>query len=100
MSLLTDRLVTSEELEENVRRDYPEFRIADEDDRMSDILHFTREAQDTKSIKVDRQAMAEWFMGICSEHKHAPLEHRIDCDECICELPELLREDKAPWETD
>ncbi len=63
-----------------------------------DEEHHLLIAQDAKSVKVDRQAAAGWFMGICSEHKHAPLEHRIDCDECICELPELLLEGKAPWE--
>ena len=84
-----DRLLTKDEIE---ALDGRQNMVAAYEDKV------VAKAQDAKSVKIDRQAAAGWFMGICSEHKHAPLEHRIDCDECICELPELLREGKAPWE--
>ncbi len=90
-----DRLLTTKELEESIRTDYPEFCIADEDDRMSDILHFTREAQDAKTINIDRGAMAEWLASIC------PHDPELVCDECaVCHDNDvaLLREGKAPWE--
>ena len=86
---MSDRLLTPDEMPE--RWGAP---VGDMIDLFGNLLA----TQDAKSVKVDRQAASGWFMGICSEHKHAPLEHRIDCDECICELPELLRGGKAPWE--
>ena len=60
-------------------------------------------AQDAKSIKVDRQAMAEWWMGECAGDAHHESGERLNCRECSDDYWNWVEgkcEGKAPWEAD
>ena len=98
-----DRLLKVEELEQIIRKDYEDFRVANETDRMTDILHWTREAQDAWSVKLDRQAVAEWLKSRCTEHEtpNYPgrfVTPRYNCDRCIQKLIRLGLNGKLPGE--
>ena len=91
MSLLTDK-----ELEEDIRKDYDLFRIAEQDNQMVDVLIWTREAQHAKTLK----AVAEWGCERCEEHHTANIL-RKECETCMFTLwRDYLCNGKMPGGTD
>ncbi len=94
MSLLTDK-----ELDNGMQSGVADWVISlrPTSDLNRSMFQGVIEAQHAKSIKVDRQAMAEWLASIC------PHDPELVCDECaVCHDNDvaLLREGKAPWEED
>ena len=68
--------------------------------REYDYLDRVTKAQDAKSIKVDRQAMAEWWMGEHAGDEYHEEGVRRNCPVCSDEYWLWVegREGKAPWE--
>ncbi len=52
----SDTVLTDEQLEENIRKDYKEFTIKEQSDEIQDILIWTREAQAEISFKAGMEA--------------------------------------------
>ena len=53
----SDTVLTDEQLEENIRKDYKEFTIKEQSDEIQDILIWTREAQAKETLR----QIVEWL---------------------------------------
>ena len=94
MSLLTDRVGKCPPHSESIYCPH-----CGEGFGIEDTIDTTRELQDAKSIKADRQAMAEWGEVLCNSVHHDRFDaRRSACHECTVGLFDMLGEGKAPWE--
>ena len=97
-----DRLLTDEELKPRFIEDptYDDHDPPGRDHSHWDVVGVTKD-QDAKSIRIDRQAAAEWWTDLCDNREHGnEIVSHGDCPICIEELFAGFREGKAPWEAD
>ena len=99
MSLLTDK-----ELDNGMQSGVADWVISlrPPGDLNRSMFQGVIEAQHAKSIRVDRQAMAEWLDSICKNLAHQGdgpyYELRHACAGCCWDMLLCAREGKAPWE--
>ncbi len=94
-----DRLLTDEELEEDIRENYEDFRVKDEHNYIQDILIWTKEAQDTKSYAQALKDVGEWLVKQIPDYdwrqKHSTPNDAILAHFLFSEI-ESLKQGKIP----
>ena len=68
-------LLTDEELEEDIRKEYGDFRLAEQDSRTTDILYWVRETQDVKSVRAGRNDVVGWLGQYSDIMAHIMMHH-------------------------
>ncbi len=86
----SDTVLTDEQLEENIRKDYKEFTIKEQSDEIQDILIWTREAQAKETLR----QIVEWLEEDCPHLSvmyggFPPRKH--ECKRCLVDLKSQIK---------